>query len=36
MGPLKAAGSDPKLHLRGQRTKYFLYVPPQPVTQLFL
>jgi hypothetical protein len=27
MGPLKAAGPDPKLHLCGQRTEYFLGMP---------
>jgi hypothetical protein len=28
MGPLKAAGPNLKLHLRGQYTKYFLGMPP--------
>src|SRR5882672_6203791 len=35
MGPLKAAGPDPKLHLRGQRTEYFLGMPPQQPFNFF-
>ena len=35
MGPLKAAGLDPKLHLRGQRTECFLGVPPQQPFNFF-
>ena len=30
LGPLKAAGLDPKLHLCGQHTKCSLETSPQP------
>ena len=36
IGPLKAAGLDPKPHLCGPRRKHSLEIPPQPVIQFFL
>jgi hypothetical protein len=35
IGPLKAAGPNPKLLLCGQRTEYFLGMPPQQPFNFF-